>query len=75
MLEPRLKPEEVRELLIKYRAEKGLTLRELSAKIGGLTFQTLGNIERGSVWPKRTTLLKIELFLRRSGALKSQEVA
>lgn len=75
MLEPRLKPEEVRELLIRYRAENSLTLRGLAKKIGGLTFQTLGNVERGSVWPKRTTLLRIELFLRRVGAIKEQEVA
>ena len=68
MLEPRLKPEEIRELLIKYRAEKNMSLRELAKRIGGITFQTLGNIERGSVWSKRTTLLKVELFLRRVGA-------
>lgn len=65
-----MKPEEVRELLIKYRTEKNLTLRGLAKKIGGITFQTLGNMERGSVWPKRTTLLKVELYLRRVGAVK-----
>jgi len=75
LLEPRLTPDKVRELLVAYRAEYNLSLRELAAKIGGLTCQTLGNIERGAVWPKRTTLLKIERFLRRQGYLQDGAAA
>ncbi len=67
-----MKTEEIRETLIRHRAEKGLTLRDLAKRIGGITFQTLGNIERGTVWPKRTTLLRIELYLRRVGAVKER---
>ncbi|HZT71226.1 MAG TPA: helix-turn-helix transcriptional regulator [Terriglobia bacterium] len=70
-----MKPEQVRELLISYRAEKNLTLRQLATKIGGVTFQTLGNIERGATWPRRTTLLKIERFLRRAGVATTKEAA
>lgn len=62
-----MKPEKVRQLLIEYRAKQDLTLRELAQQIGGLTGATLANIERGSTWPRRTTLLKIERFLQRKG--------
>lgn len=75
MIEPRMKPEQVRELLISYRADKSLTLRQLARKIGGVTFATLGNIERGATWPRRTTLLKIERFLQREGLCPTQEAA
>lgn len=60
---------DIRRALIDYRAEKNLSLRKLAKRIGGLTGATLGNIERGSVWPERKTILRIERFLRREGKL------
>ncbi|MGH8677372.1 MAG: helix-turn-helix domain-containing protein, partial [Burkholderiales bacterium] len=52
---------------IDYRAKKNLTLRALATLIGGITGATLGNIERGSTWPRRLTICKLERFLRRQG--------
>lgn len=75
MIEPTMKPEAVRKALIDYRAEHNLSLRRMAKKVGGVTGATLGNIERGSVWPMRTTLLKIERFLRREGVLSNEAAA
>lgn len=74
-VDPQTRAADVRVALIAYRAENNLTLRALAKRIGGITGQTIGNIERGAVWPQRKTALRLERFLIREGALNGKEAA
>jgi DNA-binding XRE family transcriptional regulator len=73
--DPSTSPDQIRRLLVIYRADKNLTLRQLAKKIGGMTGATIGNIERGAVMPTRKTWLRIERFLSREGFIKKSEAA
>jgi transcriptional regulator with XRE-family HTH domain len=63
------------ELLVRCRTERNLTLEDVAAA-SGLTAMTLSMLERRKGRPRRTTLLKLEEFLRKHGYFpKLQEVA
>jgi transcriptional regulator with XRE-family HTH domain len=62
------------DLLIRCRTERSLTLEEVAASTQ-LTAMTLSMIERRKGHPRRTTMLKLEEFLRKHGYFAKSEAA
>lgn len=62
------------ELLVRCRSERNLTLEDVAAATS-LTAMTLSMFERCMGKPRRTTLLKLEEFLRKHGYFPKQEAA
>jgi transcriptional regulator with XRE-family HTH domain len=62
------------DLLVRFRTERNLTLQDVAASTQ-LTAMTLSMLERRKGHPRRTTLLKLEEFLRKHGYFAKSEVA
>jgi transcriptional regulator with XRE-family HTH domain len=67
MLEPKYTPDELRDMITRYRIEHNLSLLRLSREIG-VTDAFLSRFERGMTWPTRTSLLKLQIFLDKKKA-------
>jgi hypothetical protein len=64
----RSRPDNLADLLIRCRTEKNLTLENVAASTK-LSAMTLSLLERQKGQTRRTTVLKVEEFLRKQGYL------
>ena len=62
------------DLLVRFRTERNLTLEDVAAS-SQINAMTLSLLERRKGNPRRTTLLKLDDFLRKHGYFAKPEVA
>jgi transcriptional regulator with XRE-family HTH domain len=65
---------DVPNLLLRCRSERNLSLEEVGNAVG-LSKRQVANIELGISKPRRTTRMRIEIFLRKHGYFPKPEAA